>query len=53
MTPDDMYNVTPMPDLEDDDHLGQYIQDRRVLGVRQFNFPIRLVSLTSHNSTTL
>jgi len=26
-----MYNVTPMPDLEDDGHLGQYIQDRRVL----------------------
>lgn len=32
-TAEEMYNVTPMPDLDVDD-LGQYIQDRRVVGVR-------------------
>jgi hypothetical protein len=38
-----MYNVTPMPDLEDTEDLGQYMQDRRVEGVRpspKFHFPI-------------
>jgi hypothetical protein len=29
-----MYDVTPMPDLDDEDDLGQYMQDRRVIGVQ-------------------
>ena len=28
-----MYTVTPLPDLEDTELLGQYMQDRRVEGV--------------------
>jgi len=28
----DMYDVTPMPDLNDTEDLGQYMQDRRVVG---------------------
>jgi hypothetical protein len=27
------YNVTPIPDVDDDQKLQQYIQDRRVIGV--------------------
>jgi 3-deoxy-7-phosphoheptulonate synthase len=30
--PDDMYNVSPIPDFDDADKVQQYIQDRRVIG---------------------
>jgi len=40
------YNVTPIPDVDDDQKLQQYIQDRRVIGVRV------LLPHLSHNSST-
>jgi hypothetical protein len=32
-----MYSVTPMPDLEDTTNLGNYMSDRRVVGVRSLS----------------
>lgn len=28
-----MYNVSPIPDFDDDSKVQQYMQDRRVIGV--------------------
>jgi hypothetical protein len=47
-----MYDVTPMPDLEDDNDLGQYMQDRRVLGVRD-QLSLSASSLTACHSMIL
>jgi len=33
-----MHNVSPIPDFDDDSKVQQYMQDRRVVGVRLFFF---------------
>jgi len=37
------YNVTPIPDVDDDQKLQQYIQDRRVIGVCSLPFHFTLI----------
>lgn len=57
--PDDMYNVSPIPDFNDQSKVQQYIQDRRVIGVSQILlwfyrcslFPVRS-SCTTRSSPT-
>lgn len=50
-----MYNVSPLSDLEDAVKVEQYIQDRRVIGVRlpTYSFIIVNILTTYRHSTTL